>query len=278
MDSKGNFCWNCGDKLKPHWVFCVKCGTARFKFQPILCNRCNRVIDDETPIFCPYCQNKITKMPSVISEAPTPVELTVSETEDSIKQVLSSLSFNQKATLNIVNSTPFTGIALILIILSGISYALAGYTIDLIFSGDIQPDIYIGNFIFQVSILLTLGVFENTILSILKIKTSNLHFLRLMGNYTPLFIVKDMIIIPLFLYISIFQYGESYFASMILVTATIITIIFMFLHLLVFTRTVTRTGISASLVLVILSIYMAFSFVMGYIIPVFNLFSKFIIT
>ncbi|MFX0050509.1 MAG: hypothetical protein ACFE8U_04365 [Candidatus Hermodarchaeota archaeon] len=106
-------------------------------------------------------------------------------------------------------------------------------------------------------------------------QTNNFHFFRLMGSYTPLFIVKDAIIIPLILYISFFQYGESYFASMILSTATMVVIIFIFLHLIVFTRTMTRTGISASIVLVILSIIMAFSFVMGYIIPLFNLFSDF---
>jgi hypothetical protein len=291
LDAVKAYCENCGHNLKPQWLFCASCGNNINEFQPVLCGHCNHMIDDPQPNFCPYCRFKVQEIETIIQKVPTvlptvqkpveltPIELVISDEKVTIKQIVSNLKFDREATIGIVNSSSFSVAALILIILVGVFYAVSFFILDWIFTGGatFQPDLYIGGAIFQVSILIAIGFFENMIASILQAKTSNLHFFRLMGSYAPLFIVKDLLILPLILYINFFQPSEGHSqASAILNTATIIIFIFLFIHIIVFTRSVTRTGAAVSSLLVSLAFILAFIFVLGYLIPTFQVIYDFL--
>ncbi len=287
MEQTKTLCENCGYKLKPHWLFCVSCGSNLATFQPIRCTQCYHTIDDPEPKYCPYCQYPVSEIKPIIQEeaitVPTiqkpekhvPIELAISDEKVTVKRIVSNLKFNREATIGIVNSKSFSFVALVLIVLVGVAYALSAYFLDWIFTkgATFRPDLYIGGAIFQCSILIAIGFFGNVISSILQVKTSNFHFLRLMGSYAPLFIVKDLVILPLILYINYFQPSRGYSqASNILTTATLIIFVIIFIHFLIFTRAITQTGAAISFLLASLTFIMAFAFVTGYVIPMIQLF------
>ena len=125
--------------------------------------------------------------------------------------------------------------------------------------------------------LITIGFFANILILILQKESSFLHFLRLMGGYAPLFILKDVLILPLSFYINIFQSDGYYLAGFIYLIGTIILHLFVFIHLLAFLRSIIGTEISISLLLTICIYIMAITFVTGYVIPFIELFSSIIL-
>ncbi len=281
------FCESCGNEIKSNWVYCIKCGKKRSKHQPSQCTRCFQIIDDPQPVFCPYCQKKvdITKPvtpepvsivpPIRVSEEVVLTELIVSDFKVSIKTLLSNLRFDKESTIQVVNSSSFSTIAVVLIFLAGISNALSSYIIDFLsaWESGVRLNLYIGNFIMQFSLLITLAIFANILISILQKESSFFHFFRLMGGYAPLLILKDVLILPLSFYINIFQSDGYYLAGLIYLIGTFVIYIFVFIHLLVFLRSITGTELGISLILTICIYIMAITFVMGYVIPFVELLS-----
>lgn len=174
------------------------------------------------------------------------------------------LRFDRESTFHIMNSKRFTLVALQLILLSAISSSFVLVLTTLLFeeSRD-EPYSSIVKAFFLVFTVMTIAFmsiafFAKFILSAIGIDVKNEQFLRYTGMLAVVFLAKDLTLIPMFIYIRIFEGTDG--DGLAVLSFTVMTgmaLVFMTLHFLVLLRNVSGSGVFMSLVITIMIYGMA---------------------
>ena len=270
-------CGTCGKVLDTDWYFCSHCGSSRQNFF-VQCSQCHRPITEANANYCPYCRFKLQKVYEAISYSTNAgkSELPAGEILNNpitISVLANNLKFNPLAMKQILFSNRFSILSILLILLYSVTGAMANYFTSRIyyFGPYITNSLNYNSFFWDITVLfitvLTFGFIYNTLLNFIHVKEENMNFIRMMGSYFPIFLVKDSIIIMLGVVIgSDPSEGNNRFTILNLnVLLIILIILFVFFHLL-FT-TIKNTQLGA--MMTIITIFMCFlvSFLVGYLLP-----------
>ena len=240
MEISKFICEECGCKLKEDWIYCPKCSREVKVSVHIQCTRCYNIIEDQNPIHCPYCRKKMQQRITIIQKS----------SKNTFKRYLEHLRFNHEASLEIINHNRAILFGVFFILLSGFSYAFSIQFVSVGYNNtETQFLEFLGRFRSHIIILLLIGISISLMISLLKIETLRLFPIRLIGAYSVLFTLKDLIFITASVYIRFFNPNDN-LLGFNQGTLTLIIHLFIFIHLISFIHKITPLGITNSLILV----------------------------
>lgn len=276
-DSKIN-CTNCGYQLRKEWRACAHCSMPIEK-SVLSCKRCYQLILDPEANFCPYCRYQLVKNVDLIgveiertSKFEEPERLLIVSNDDKLsrKDIIKTLSFDTDTQLKIAGSSYLNQFSTYLILIAGISAAIALFFVSVL-NQPLKFEDMIRLFVYNiVAYPLAFLVFIITIREIIRIIDVEIpiyQFKNVIGSNVFLLVTKDVISLLLTAYIKIFV-GSNGAAIGIYVTLTIIAGVIIFAQQVIFVKNIVGTSGFMSIILVGSAVYISGTIGVYYVISI----------
>ncbi|MCE7737271.1 MAG: zinc ribbon domain-containing protein [Candidatus Heimdallarchaeota archaeon] len=251
-------CSNCSAEINLGWRACNICGTPIVEGN-VNCTRCFALIPLDSK-FCPFCtadqqiKAVITPRPAMKTKKVDKILLLPHQEKLTRKTVTSSLRFDTDSTVSIVSNESFSTMSTLLIVVSSLFFALTFLLVEAIFGegGTVKEGIklFIQLAWGHMMVLFGAVVFTKLVFESVEVHTGLKINSRYFGLWSITLIVKDLFIYPTMIYVYIFEGKEGLeLVQIIFTTLTILIVIFLAIHAVVYYRSMTGYGYSLCLLL-----------------------------
>lgn len=256
--SKIGECGNCSAEINLGWRACNICGFPIVEGN-VNCSRCYALIPSDSK-FCPFCtvdQQQaavVTPRPAMKTKKVERKLLLPHHEKLTRKTVTSSLRFDSDSTVSIVSNESFSRMSALLIVASSLFFALTFIIVEALFGegGTIEEGVKLfiqlawGHMMVLFgAVIFTKYVFESVEVHS-DLKTNSRYF----GLWSITLIVKDIFIYPTMIYVYIFEGKEGLeLVEIIFATLTVLVVVFLAIHSVVYYRSMTSYGYSLCVLL-----------------------------
>ena len=248
-------CEKCKSDIADEYIICHECGDILVDGYS-RCDRCHHIIAVLDAKFCPHCQYQLIEVPVERGE----IKIEDRAYEVGRSELLSHIRFNFNETDKITSSIDFTRKAMTYKLITGLTAGFNFTILLLLFatgaSGTVQDAIraVVLIMVIQPAILFGLSFIIKNTMGNLDVELSYKNSINLIGAYTPIFFIKDILIIPSLLYIFIFTDDKDRGYSLGLViygTLTAIVFVYMLVHLAIYIHNTVKTNYFMSVVIML---------------------------
>ncbi len=266
-------CANCGFKLSEDWSFCPSCGASRENFF-MQCSQCHHVLTEATFTFCPYCRYKLPKTYNKTSfmfdkkDGSNSFQITGNQLgKISFNTLYKNLKFEPKAMGQVLYSKNFTIQAILMLAVAAFINAIVlsfnySYGNNRGYSFKIDTNQFVVYLLTFFIILLFFGFIFNLFLHFIDVLDENMNYIRIIGSYSPIFLLMDGIVIFVIGLSNLFNSNQnsSFQLTEIYMLFMFLIFIYIIFHLTI--TTIKSTQLSTGMVLVVIF----FSLIMDYFI------------
>ncbi|MHA2028816.1 MAG: zinc ribbon domain-containing protein [Candidatus Kariarchaeaceae archaeon] len=256
--SKTESCVNCGAEINLGWHACNICGTPITE-ESTNCMRCFALIPSDSK-FCPFCTTDqrqtvaVTPRPAMKTKKVDKLALVPHDEKLTRKTITSSLRFDTDSTVSVVTNESFSRMSALLIVFSSLFFALTFILVQALFGegGTLKEgiEVFIQLAWGHLMVLFGAVIFTKLVFESLEVHSDFNTNSRYFGLWAVTLIVKDIFIYPTMVYVYIFE-GKSgiELVEIIFVTLTVIIVVFLVIHAVVYYRSMTGYGYSLCVIL-----------------------------
>lgn len=247
-------CEKCKSDIADEYIICHECGDILVN-EYSRCDRCHQIIAVLDAKYCPYCQYQLIEVPVEREE----IKIEDKEYAVGRAELISHIRFNFNETDRITSSIDFTRKAMTYKLITGLTAGLNFTILLLLFatgtSGTVQDAIkaVVLIMIIQPAVLFGLSFMIKNTMGNLDVELSYKNSINLIGAYTPIFFIKDILIIPALLYIFIFAEKERGYSLGLVIYSTLTGIVFVYMlvHLAIYIHNTVKTNYFMSVVIML---------------------------